>query len=253
MDFGYYEQQSDLEKKLYFKLNINDWVPAHIHNSIELLFVKKGKIEVSIEGETRVLTDGMIAVTNSLEVHRYQTIDYSETYVLVLGKAFFQHFYKDGNCLKNFLEPSSKSDVIFFMLDYFDKNRDDFNEWMLSGFFDFLIGLLIKEYGYAESKTSHTGEFTAVLRYINEHYTEPLTLATLANEFGYSRAHFSVIFNKKMNIHLNEYINLLRLARVKELLEKDSAMTVQEATSLAGFSSVETYYRVKRRRNEMFN
>ena len=70
-----------------------------------------------------------------------------------------------------------------------------------------------------------------ILEYIENHYTEALSLSQIAGEFGLSREYFSRLFHKKLGLTFSQHMNRVRIAHfyhdlvtedapVMELLEK---------------------------------
>jgi AraC-like DNA-binding protein len=72
--------------------------------------------------------------------------------------------------------------------------------------------------------------------FMENHYTERLTLEKIADEVSLSPSHFQRIFKKTMNISPNEYLNNYRLMKAKELLliTNDS---ITDISFLCGFES----------------
>ena len=71
-----------------------------------------------------------------------------------------------------------------------------------------------------------------ILQYIEEHYTERISLADISSEFGLSREYFSRVFHKSLGISFSEHVNRVRISHfyhdlvtgdepVMELLEKN--------------------------------
>ncbi len=61
-------------------------------------------------------------------------------------------------------------------------------------------------------------EIDEVVAYIHRHLHDPLSLARLANEAGYSPFHFTRIFKERIGLSPQYYISSLRLQRAKDLL-----------------------------------
>lgn len=95
------------------------------------------------------------------------------------------------------------------------------------------------------SKTERTGIVWLLLRYINSHYTEPLTLKELPSHFQLSEPYISRIFKEQIRIGFTEYIHRLRIERSMNMpLHTD--MTITEIAFEVGFESTRTFSRVFR-------
>ena len=75
-----------------------------------------------------------------------------------------------------------------------------------------------------------------IIKYICKHYTEDLTLTSIAEQFYISPFYLSKIFKRSTNLSIVEYINGLRIRQAKELLETTS-VKISEIAELVGFSS----------------
>lgn len=105
---------------------------------------------------------------------------------------------------------------------------------------------------FAETAFSRrrTGEQECVqraIRYIHMHYSEPLTLARIADEAHLSESYFSTLFKKGCGYGFREYLSKVRVDRAKELLEKTN-MGVTEISQATGFDSQSYFSKVFRLR-----
>ena len=81
-------------------------------------------------------------------------------------------------------------------------------------------------------------------RFIYDHYCDPdISLAAVAGYAGLSEKYFSSRFNKETGQPLSAYINELRIAKAKELMN-NMDMKVYEVCDAIGFNNVEHFTRV---------
>lgn len=73
--------------------------------------------------------------------------------------------------------------------------------------------------------------------YMELHLEEPLTLAVLAKEMGYTEYYLSRRFKQEMKVNINEYIRFARIERAKTLLEASELSVAQIAAQLQFCSS----------------
>ena len=76
----------------------------------------------------------------------------------------------------------------------------------------------------------------AIIQYIQEHYCENLSIAGLAEQFGFSANYVSSLLKQELGISYNKYITQLRLNRAKELLLA-TRKSVKEITEICGYYS----------------
>lgn len=77
----------------------------------------------------------------------------------------------------------------------------------------------------------------SALQYIEEHYTEKLTLTSVAEKTYVSPWYLSKLLNKYTEQSFSDLLNGTRVKRAKELL-KDPSLRVHEISDLLGFSDV---------------
>ena len=80
-----------------------------------------------------------------------------------------------------------------------------------------------------------------VLHYINEHYTESLSLKELCNHFNMSESSLSHEFSNYSNKGVYEYILYKRIIRAKELLFTD--MNLTQIALECGFNDYSNFLR----------
>lgn len=76
-------------------------------------------------------------------------------------------------------------------------------------------------------------------RYINEHYTEKLTLSDIADHLRISSGHLSTTFSRYMNLTISDYIAQVKIEHAKELIDSGQYLIYEIAGQL-GFDNA--YY-----------
>jgi len=73
-------------------------------------------------------------------------------------------------------------------------------------------------------------------QYIDDHYSENLTIATVANEIFLSPGYLMTIFKREMGISINTYLTNKRIERAKELLLEDN-LKIYEIAQEIGYAN----------------
>lgn len=73
-----------------------------------------------------------------------------------------------------------------------------------------------------------------------QYWSENLTVNSMADDLSYTSAYLCTIFKKATGITVNNYVNLYRIKRAKELLN-DVTLKVADVSALVGFTS-ENYF-----------
>lgn len=82
-------------------------------------------------------------------------------------------------------------------------------------------------------------DFYRTVNYINDHFTENITIQSLSKELFIDRGRLSKVFLKYAGTSLSTYISTLRINRATQLIENGYGITVAALES--GFQSVRTF------------
>lgn len=107
---------------------------------------------------------------------------------------------------------------------------------------DILNGMtdLLKEIFHTLPSGSTPATADQIRHYIEEHYTEQISLSHLASTFSYSISYLSTLFKKTFKLTPNEYIIQLRMERARTLLSTDESVNIRQISELLGYS--DPYY-----------
>ncbi len=85
--------------------------------------------------------------------------------------------------------------------------------------------------------------FNDIMTYINEHFSEDITLQSVSDIFYINSSYLSKLFKSEMGINFTSYLSNKRLKRACILL-KESSMQVSEIAESVGFSNYFYFARV---------
>lgn len=252
-DRGVYFSEADLEQQIYFKDETILSDVGHFHNSVEFVFVLEGEIEARCLDEVRRVSAGEIFFAESFEYHCYKKCTPRiRAIVLVLSKEYTKVFEE---CFSGFTLPTYMTDVaanvdVFGMMRHWLHDGGEDRTYLCNfGYSNLLFAKLTKCYPLIPLVESKDKRVTVkILKYINEHYLEDISLSSVAKETGYTKEYCSKIFRDIVGIHFRTYLNLLRLRKAKELFadQKRMGFTVLEIIYKCGFSSTSTFYRAQK-------
>lgn len=104
------------------------------------------------------------------------------------------------------------------------------------------------ESGYTESDFEHqyrlstNGVITEIKRYISVHYSEQLTLNSLAKIYNFSPIYLGRLFKKETGTAFNEYLNIFRVNMARHYIEHGSGM-IYEIAEKCGYNDVNYFYK----------
>ena len=110
-----------------------------------------------------------------------------------------------------------------------------------------LVGYLMVLFAYMHRKYFHESEkkpllSPKIIQYIDEHFTENLTLTEVSQKGLYSPKYFSRLFKARFGISLTEYIRRKRIDMGKSLL-LETEFRVDTVSEMVGYSNTAHFHR----------
>ena len=227
----------------------------HDHESYEILLFLEGDSKFVIEGKEYFLESGDIIIVRKHEMHRVyhnSNAKYHRIVLMVKPEFFINH--NCPNYETQFLNTKMgianriKSDYVrscglydvFMRLKKYSGNYTQVEEPVVEALV-MVILYLINQVGHFSPSDEHDSHVEQVISHINNHYTEDLDLATLANTFFISPNYLCRIFRKATGLTVHDYIRRKRLSKVREL--RANGKSISEAAMLSGFSDYSSFYR----------
>ena len=190
------------------------------------------------------LSEGQMFFIPSYVKHRSLTDGYCEGVVLIIPKKYYEDFEKEmDDKTYSFLPDVKKNKPMRALMEDCHANINHSNELMKKAYANMLLGMICRSYEPEEKQIFHNDISINIIRYVEEHYMENITLENISKYFGYSKYYFSRLFNKLFNCTLNAYINSVRLRAIEEM-PGDTNKT-KKITDV-GFNSLSSYYRAKK-------
>ena len=223
-------------------------VRPHFHQSIEITCLLRGKADFYIGGERFSAQAGQIVFVPAYYTHASNTAEDSGeepfAVVLIVPKKYYEEFEREtDNASYFFLGDAEKNRMICERLQELAAGIGDMGELLVRAYVNMIFGFIAREYEPVLLKGTHDSLMLEIIRFIDEHYDEELTLAQLSLEFGYSKYYFSRLFNRTFRCNLNTYINSVR---ARAVYEKTGTGKKTKAIFESGFNSLSTYYRTQK-------
>lgn len=240
-------------------------VPYHWHDEAELIVIQKGTGMVKVDFHSYTVHAGSIIVVLPGHLHAIEQIDDEKMeYENILFRGEMLLTKGDDLCTKEFLKPMFDGTVqverhihpglayynrfssIIKQMDMVSDKRPCGYQLILKGSLYQLMFLLIenqkKEHPTAAQQKS-LEKINYVVRYVHEHYSEPLTVSDMAALCHYSESHFMKFFKNYMKISFVRYLNEYRLTMAHRLLQAsdDSVLDIAEQ---CGFENLSYFNRL---------
>lgn len=257
-----YEQLSRYERKSFL------W---HWHKEIELTILLQGEMQYQVSDTVYHLTAGEGIFCNSNSLHTASP--YQDSDCIYISTTFHPRFlygYEGSILQSKYLDAITKHPGIHSLafspsVSWHKEILDELTsiwelsqttsscyemelQWRLTHIWILLWSHLSQENPQTDSASSrHTARLKNILMYIQEHYTEKITLADIAATANICQSECCRFFKKHMNESLFDYLLSYRIEKSLPLLT-DEQLSITEVSSRCGFSSASYYTKVFRER-----
>jgi len=212
----------------------------HAHKEIELIYLIKGKLQVEVNKKKIDMKSSDFLVINSNEFHSFHSLN-DNLFVSIFIDYSLIHFLLAQNSIIfscNSIENPSDNDrklrkILNELLTSYIKQGNGLQAEFLEKFFKLIsyltLNYLRNDYSVITTNLTHKEKnerLTEILIYIHNNYSEPLTLAEVADLHFISVPYLSKFFKQHTGRTFSKYLNEIRLAHaVNELVNTDKPIT----------------------------
>ena len=256
--------EPDIPVKCFsYRYPIDYFVSAHWHNSIEVLRITEGRMQVTIGKRREELEQGAIIIINSREIHATFGEQNTSAEVLQIPYSFLKRYLPDVEQHVFVQSPVTEGsgdnhsirqmgELIHNMCQLMTQRRDSFLVEFHADLFQ-LIKLLYTEFSsqvskeVAEQDDSNRKRLTKVMDYVNMQYRDRISLEDAASLVALNKEYFCRFFKRYMGMTLMEYVHEVRFSHVCDDLfstDENIMVVLQEH----GFTNYKLFMRMFRDR-----
>lgn len=229
----------------------------HAHDFLELYYFLDGSVTYYIEDQVYDLCPGDLLIIPAGKMHRPVIANEHAAYermVLWITPQYLQNIDSPAGDLQKNLQKVGehgycvpfRGDETVFVTALLKKllymQKSDTDPKFCAGAVELYLWTIFRSYGVID--TTHRNEtqvIPQVIRYITEHFSEPLTLEDIAAEFFVSKSYLNRHFKAYTNSTVYAYIMALRLTHARRMLRE--GIPAVEAGRECGFSDYSTFYK----------
>lgn len=239
-------------------------IPAHWHNEMELIVIKKGIGNISVNLETVEVSAGDIIFVLPGQLHSISQKEHlSMEYENIFFKQSLLKAVNEDLCHRDFLHPLyngmvdfpfhitanyshySKLKACIDQIDIHCSSRPKGYQLAVKGLLFQLFFLLVSEHPTKQVNLKgkkSLDKIKQVLSYVQEHYENPISIEEIAKVCFYSESHFMKFFKDCMGVTFNQYLNDYRLQVAAQLL-KETDDNIIEIAAACGFDNLSYFNR----------
>lgn len=270
---GVYLERVEPEADLKIRSFVDEghvFVHPHWHKEIEIIYVKKGTINIGVNDQPIQLTEGEIYIVNAGEVHYFFASPDSERVILIFDPTLFKeveigkkiglnlksHLSKILNSSADWTEDLSERVRAILWQIYMEcqERKIGYLYAIKSKMFELILLMyrempqkiesegLVNVLTYTEQKEI-LGKLDLIFDYVDLHYKETIMLEEIADYIGFSQFYFTKFFKKNTGMTFVTFLNCYRLSKAKWLLTNQN-LPMSDVAYEAGFQSIKTFYRL---------
>ncbi|MCM3725776.1 helix-turn-helix domain-containing protein [Neobacillus cucumis] len=258
MNFTYEIIEMNKELPLHIFLNSVDYVTNHWHDSIEIIFVLKGKVSVSVNDKRFELNEKDVFLINANDIHAIGHQEENLLLTIQLPIPDLKESIKDVDSFvfscKSFLydeqhqaEFNELRSLLAQMMWVINKEGEGY-ELQIKSFYFQLIYLLIKNFKEETEKENklssqkHIERLLRITSYVKDNFKQQITLNELSQIEFLSVHYLSKFIQKHLGMPFSKYVDSIRLDHaVKDIVFTDIPLTQIALDN--GFSSVKAFNR----------
>ena len=246
-----------------WKNDISRGFETHWHSAVEIVSPIKNIYTIAIHDQKYVLNPGEIIVIPSGELHETIAPSDGERYICLFDLDCISRIKSFSSILPFFtsairIDDQTAPTLVKPCLDIIEHMAEIYFAeepmWELRMYADILnffaiIGqdrldkMMTIPSKVGNKQKEYLDKFNSLFTYIDEHYTDDLTLEFAADLTGYSKFHFTRLFKQFSNTTFYDYLCFKRIKVAEELLINPS-LSITDVAIRSGFPSISTFNRL---------
>ncbi len=213
------------------------------YDSFLLMHVIKGSCQVRLQGQMEIVSQDQLLLLDCYEPHEYSYPENAEVSWLHFDGPLARDYYElitasHGNIITSGnLYPIAHD--MSKILNLF-RNSEPIRESVVSGYITQILTALLNIRSDTGNNFSHSQIVENSLAYISEHFSDPLSLETMARNSNMSPYHFTRVFTAETGFTPHQYLIATRINSAKFLL-KTPDMPIKEIAFSSGFNSESSF------------
>lgn len=222
----------------------------HIHTHLEMVYMTRGRAAAVADGRKFVMEAGDAFLAMPNQIHYYAPEGETEFYLVIFSASMHprvEQLLRGRGLSCAVVGRDRLPDGLVGQLariEQLRQDRDEYRKLEAEGEMLCFLGRVLPCFSFGKEAESGRDSVKSVLLYCIQHYTEHITLESMAAQLHLNKYHISHIFRQRMGMGFSEFINRMRLEHACDLLQKGQGITQTAYDS--GFSSIRTFNRVFR-------
>lgn len=213
------------------------------YDSFLLMYIESGSCQVRLNDELQTVSKDQLVLIDCYAPHEYGFEEDSDVCWLHFDGPLARSYYElITSSQGNIISSSNLYQVVHEMNNILKlfRNSEPIREAKVSSYITKLLTILLNIRSDAGNNFSHSQIVENSLAYISEHFTEALSLETLAKNSNMSLFHFTRVFTAETGYTPHQYLIATRINSAKFLL-RTPGNSIKEIAFRCGFNSESSF------------
>lgn len=228
---------------------------AHLHYHVELVYMVEGHTTAYVDYTSYKLGPGDILIVFPNQVHRYVTEGVEKYYLMILNPDLLPELcerivnfrpsdavVRDVGARQPELDFLARQICTLNRLGQGKDDTDEVNKLVLHGYLLAFFGLIMNMIPPSDEHGEDSHTMQMIVHYCSKNFTKELSLTALERDLHLNRYYISHLFNNKMQIRFNDYVNSLRISDACRRL-RQTKTSITEISEIVGFNTLRTFNR----------
>lgn len=245
--------------RFFTEVDTGSYFPNHWHDAIEIIYMVKGELDVTVESMGYHLQEGQCFLINSCVIHSTKCTSPNVGIVFQIPIDFIRLYLPEIEQLQFVLDDPSDNPVRQTKINVFKDTltqmqiaNDIRPEGYILRFNSLLFEVLFQLYHnfsiqVFQAKLSHRAKdlnrLNTVLDYTAQNYNRPISIEEISKVAFLEAGYFCRFFKKHMGITFLEYQNEVRISRIYQDLIATTD-TLQQILERHGFTNYKLFRRM---------
>ena len=226
-------------------------IKPHTHDYYHMIYILSGRFDMVINGRLFVLKEGVCLLIPKGVEHSYvvagtEPAEYLEVKFALMDKTLDEQFHRFSLCT---CELSVVGDLLKQIVEEYSVLGVQADEttacYLLSVLYTLTREQRVQkqqEFRYIDA-SAYSPLSQQIVHYLEEHFTEQMSLEQLAQALAYGKSYLCRAFKKDTKTTILDCLNMIRIRRAAELLAySDNSMA--QVGEMCGFASPNNFSRV---------
>lgn len=241
---GIFEKKNSFDIIAFDALGFRGFPPM-FHPHCELIYVKKGFVDVTIDGASARINEGGISFLFPYITHSYENAPDAIVSVMLFDSRLtaYEKLLLNNKPKNPFLQGNDSLARMFSRVIEMNHSKDKEIAKGAVAYLNAIIAELLPFLSLEKSNSVELDISKKILEYCSEHFCEKISIKRLSDELFISQSYVSKVFSNKLCYAFREYINALRIDKAKKML-KTTELKIVDIMLECGFENQSSFNRV---------